>query len=266
MIPIYMTAPVVAGEYAWIWPENSIDSMRDEARDYLTAVQKRYDQPNVRWLPMVVEGDAASQIVDTSFEEAVDLIVMSTHGWSGFAKWTLGSVTERVLQHAICPVFIVRSDKPAKRVLVTLDGSPLAERALSPALYLAAGMDAHVILLRVTEPLFAREPMVQYEWTIGEEMVPEMEQQRQSEAEAYLCDVAIRHGHLGTEMELQTVSGPTVDTLLEFAKQNEIDLIAMSTHGRTGLRRWLYGSVTAKVMRRFDGHMLIVRPPIVEES
>jgi nucleotide-binding universal stress UspA family protein len=264
MMPSYMMTPVVAGDYGWIWPENSIDSMREEARDYLTSVQMRYARPDVRWLQLLVEGDPASQIVDTAFEEAVDLIVMSTHGWSGFTRWTMGSVTERVLQHAACAVFVARSDQPVKRMLITLDGSLLAERAIEPALSLASGLDARVILLRVTEPLFATEPQVQYEWSIGEEMVPETVQRRQGEAEAYLCDVAIRHGHVGTEMELRVVNGPTVDTLLEFAKQNEVDLIAMSTHGRTGLRRWLYGSVTAKVMRRFDGHMLIVRPPIVE--
>ena len=65
-------------------------------------------------------------------------------------------------------------------------------------------------------------------------------------------------------MQLMVVDGPPVDKILECADLHGIDLIAMSTHGRTGLRRWLYGSVTAKVMRGFEGHMLIIRPPAHE--
>jgi nucleotide-binding universal stress UspA family protein len=266
-IPLYMAMPVVAGEYEWAWPEYAREQMRTESREYLQGVQERYELPGLCLHTMDVEGDAASMIVDTAVDEGVDLIVMSTHGRSGFNKWILGSVTERVLHSAPCPVLAIRSDQPITRLLIALDGSQLAEKAIEPALALADTLKARVTLLRVNEPLLAdHKPSVQFEWEVGRESIHTLEQNRRNNAENYLCEVVRRAGHNGLNRQWMVVNGQPVPKILEFAQLQSTDLIAMSTHGRSGLRRWLLGSVTAKVMHSFPGHMLIVRPPNKENS
>jgi len=76
--------------------------------------------------------------------------------------------------------------------------------------------------------------------------------------------VALRHHLSPAEVQAIVLDGSHVDRVQEFAQLHGIDLIAMSTHGRTGLRRWLYGSVTDKVMRGAERSMLIIRPPLDE--
>lgn len=260
-IPVYMAMPIVADEYEWVWPEYAREEMRTESRDYLQGVAAAYEPLDVCLRCMDEEGDAASVIVDTAVAEAVDLIVMSTHGRSGFNKWMLGSVTERVLHSVGCPVLAVRSAQTIKRMVVTLDGSALAKNVLAPALAVAAGLKARVTLLRVNEPLAAEQvPTVEFEWEVAHEPVQVVQSAHRNQAEGYLYEVMREVGSGQVDVQMNVVDGQPVAKILEFARLHGVDLIAMSTHGRSGLRRWLYGSVTAKVMHSFGGHMLIVRP------
>lgn len=259
-IPLYMTMPVVANEYDWIWPEYAREQMRSEARDYLKEMKEKFDVPGVSIELREVEGDAASMIVDTAAEERVDLIVMSTHGRSGFKKLMLGSNTERVLHTGCCPVLAVRPTRPIHKIAITLDGSELAEKAIEPAMGIAAGLKTAVHLLLVSEPLpFNLQSTAQFDWEESEETVYQIGQEQKKEAKNYLHEVARRLEQDGVDIQSSVVEGEAVEKILEFAKLHSIDLIAMSTHGRTGLRRWFFGSVTAKVMHSFGGHMLIVR-------
>lgn len=261
MIPVYTTMPVVAGEYEWAWPEYAREQVRSEAREYLEAVRNRYTQATLALRTLAVEGDAASMILDVAEEEDVDLIVMAPHGWSGANKLLLGSVTERVLHQATCPVFVVRTAQPIARVLLTLDGSPLAETAVAPGLALAEALDARTTLLAINEPITVSSKLgLQQKWQSSAEG-QQAQQQNRTEKEQYLRYVVARFGdELENEIAYEVIEGPPVEKILEFADLHGIDLIVMSTHGRTGLRRWLYGSVTARVMRSSQSSMLIIRP------
>ena len=100
---------------------------------------------------MITDGDEASTILETASAENVDLIVMTTHGRTGLTRWVLGSVTERVLHDAPCPVLVMRTSTPLQKVLITLDGSVIAEYALEPGLAVARALDAQVRLLAVAD-------------------------------------------------------------------------------------------------------------------
>jgi nucleotide-binding universal stress UspA family protein len=266
VIPVYMSLPVFAGEYDWVWPEYAREEMREEARTYLQDVAKRHARPGMKLRSLAPEGDVAGLIVDTAVDEDVDLIVMSTQGWSGVKKGTLGTIAERVLHNAPCPVLVMRSPQPITRVLVTLDGSLLAEQVIEPALAVAGSLGARLILLRVNESVLVNpRQMIQVKWLGSEEGRALMQHQRQ-EAEAYLRDVVYRYAPGEVEIQTEVVDGPTVERIMEYATLHSIDLIAMSTHGHTGIRRWLYGSVTARILRRSQQAMLIVRPPAQELS
>jgi nucleotide-binding universal stress UspA family protein len=158
----------------------------------------------------------------------------------------LGSIAERVLHVAPCPVLLVRAAEPISNVLITLDGSPLAERALWPGLEVARRLGATVTLLYVVNLA------VEGEGATSAQRV---------EAEGYLHHIVA--GHPAAEADCRTVvqQGESVAaTILAYAAEQGINLITMSTHGRTGLDRWRYGSVAQKVLHGWHGSMLVVRP------
>lgn len=266
MIPVHTMLPVFADEYAWVWPEGSRDVSRRQASEYLTSVAQRQAEAGVEVRTLLVEGDEAVAILDAAAEESVDLIVMSAFGYSGMTRWSMGSITEKVLHSAPCPVFVVRSAKPIHNILITLDGSELAEKAMEPALELACALDARVTLLRVTRPPFRPDQIPYLQW-VEDDLGEQLGTNLRNGAETYLRDVALRHqGTRPGGEPLGTVvrQGPPVEEILDYANSHMIDLIALSTHGRTGLRRWIYGSIAARVLRGSACNVLIVRPPAEE--
>ncbi|HEX5416314.1 MAG TPA: universal stress protein, partial [Chloroflexota bacterium] len=126
-----------------------------------------------------------------------------------------------------------------KEILVPLDGSKLAERALAIARDLAGALGARLTLLRVIAPNAAGEG--------GE---------AQADAETYLRDVAKRLG--GSEVTADVRSGDAAPVILAEVEQRGIDLIAMSTHGRSGIGRWIYGSVADEVVRHAPVPVVLV--------
>lgn len=262
--PILVASPMLGG-YESVETRQTGEVWRRDALDYLNTVQRRHECAGCAVRPVVEWGDAASAVVDTARERAVDLIVMSAHGNSGARRAMFGSVTERVLHSVNCPVLAVRSADPIHCVLITLDGSPLSERALPPALAVAQAFAAQVALLRVIDPPPFNPLEVGLEWDWAPEPSDEamMAETRQAAAEQ-LRRLAIDHGLNLDTTPLIVLEGAPADRIQEFARLSDVDLVAMSTHGRTGLRRWLFGSITGKVMRGCERSMLIVRPPAEE--
>ncbi len=142
-----------------------------------------------------------------------------------------------------------------KTMLVPLDGSKRAERILRHVEELAQRYDATVVFLRVVEPVLVRATL--------EGAYPVLEQQeferRREEAESYL---AARQGEFrekGIEARARVVHGPVVEAIIDAAERERADLIAIASHGRSGLSRVFYGSVAAGVLHRVDRPLLVVR-------
>ena len=248
----------VAGGYNLLWPEQSLAQARVEAQAYLTALRRAQVPAEVHARLEVAEDGVAEAIVDTAADSQADLIVISSHGYSGVTRWVLGSIAERVLDAAPCPVLLLRWPKPISHLLVPLDGSELSERALEPALNVAAGLGARVTLLRAIAPVTAAEKdrLDGLERGLGERLVEESHQH----AEEYLRGLLAARRTTGVEIDTVVAYEPAVEAILGYAEAHAVDLVAMSTHGRTGLRRWVYGSVTAKVLHHARHSMLVVRP------
>ncbi|MCB8918302.1 MAG: universal stress protein [Ardenticatenaceae bacterium] len=259
-IPAFQQAivPDPAGQ-ALVWPEIDGENSRIEAADYLRNIQRINPQITMRTL--VIDGDEASTIIDTAQEQDVNLIVMSTHGYSGFTRWMLGSVTEKVLRQAPCPVLVVRSANPITKVVIALDGSLLSEQALDPGLEVAHQLEAEVTLLRVYHGGSLREEeRVQLDWTESGLNQRLHESVRES-VRAYLEQTALHTKRPGQEIDYIVLDGAPAQTILDYIDVQGTDLVVMATHGRGGLRRWVYGSITEKVMRSANCSMLIIRPP-----
>jgi nucleotide-binding universal stress UspA family protein len=227
---------------------------------YLETIRTANERPQLNIRTLVLEGDVASTIVDTARSEQADLIVMSTHGYSGLTRWVLGSVTEKVLRSAPCPVLAVRAARHPQRILIALDGSPLSECAITPGLSLAQLMKAEVTLLRCVPQLVADSELGEHERGLSRRMQAELI----DEAEEYLVARSAEAGRSDVAIKTAVRIGSPAETILEYIETYGIDLIAMATHGRTGLKRWVYGSVTAKVLRSVSCSMLVIRPTDTE--
>jgi len=139
-----------------------------------------------------------------------------------------------------------------KRVLLPLDGSPLAEQALPHAIAQAGHSQAELILLRVIEP-----------WARGTGLSlaahERLKQQAATWAREYLERIAADVQQQGIRVQVVTVDGRPHVEIAEFAEGNQVDLIVMSTRGQSGLSRWLMGSVADRVVRGATVPVLLVR-------
>jgi nucleotide-binding universal stress UspA family protein len=262
-VPVYQKTKLperVTAVYNRLRPPEEKQLVQQRVERYLKSIRQMALGQEIRFETLALDGDPASVIVDTAESQDVDLIIMSTHGRGGLARWWLGSVTEKVLRATGRPILIVHSEAMPTRTLVALDGSAASEAALDPALAMARLFGTPLYLLRVVEPLETDD-----EAELPTEKVAELSeaviQARQEEAITYLADVKAGLAAAG-EMVVETavVSGPAAPTILDFVKEKQIDLIVMSSHGQSAEARWAYGSVTEKVIHAADQAVLVVRP------
>jgi nucleotide-binding universal stress UspA family protein len=130
------------------------------------------------------------------------------------------------------------------RILITLDGSELAERAVSHALEIAHKFESEIVLLRV--PVVEAQMAVAYGIAVPYEADIKRSQE---EAEGYLYSWKMKLLGSGVNVRTEVVSGAPADVILDVADADRADLVVMSTHGRSGLSRLMYGSVAESVLR-----------------
>ncbi|MCO5166667.1 MAG: universal stress protein [Planctomycetes bacterium] len=240
---------------------DEIALMRDEADEHHAALARLLTHEGLTVRSRVdVAPDPAEHVVDTARDLGVDLIALSTHGRSGPSRWLRGSVAERVLRGATVPVYtanpqgLVMTDDAIvgwRRVLVPLDGSERATRVLPLAGRFALASDAEVVLLHIDEPEVP-----------GVHPVPEvaaMKAQRRAEETLGQATEQLRRAGLERVRVLGRYGGDPAHEVLEAAREVSADLIAIASHGRTGLARWRFGSVAEKVLRAAEAPLLIVR-------
>ncbi len=248
-------------------PQTAFSREELAAREYLVGINHKIGagQPNFNCYTRLEDGDPAGRILDTAVEEKADLIVMSTHGYSGVTRWVLGSVAEKVMRHAPCPVLVIRGRNPIQQALITLDGSSLAEASLPGGLAIAQALGADVTLLRVDDASDTVDPKEVMELNRNEHGLGE--RYRDSlyhDAEEYLARIQRQYRRDDLVVDTAVRYGKPATAILNYVETHPVDLIVMSTHGRTGLARWRYGSVTEKVLRSANCAMFISRPDFSE--
>lgn len=238
----------------------------DEAQSYLNATAAELPAANVQVETRAVAGPAAEAVVHYAEDSGADLIVLSSHGRTGGSRWVYGSVAEKVLHHAPCAVTIIRAQAKLdmfqnRAILVPLDGSKLAEMALGPAMALAKGVGSDVILLRVVP---TPEPVPEGLVTPGAPSTRQrltVEQKEREEAERYLQQIYSQLPTAHLFFDVAVTTGYVADAIVDYANAHHVDLIVMSSHGRSGVSRWLYGSVAEKVLRGAECATMIMRAP-----
>ncbi len=205
-----------------------------------------------------IDSDAPPEaIADYVDEKDIDLVVMGTHGRRGLDRVRFGSVTEEVVRTAAAPVLTVRADSDlaalgaVRRVLVPIDFSDASEVALRHAKEIALTYGAEIDLLHVVD-----EPV--YPSAYGD-TVDFPGQVVAEEAEDELANLA--RDIIGVEHAMaKVVVGHPVEHILKYVEENEVDLLVMATHGRTGLNRLMLGSVSEKVLRQSPIPVFLVKP------
>lgn len=248
-----------------------VESEMAGAADYLTAVAARPNLAGIESATEVLFGYPAHQLSEAAQAHGSDLVVLCSHGRTGFTRWALGSVAHTLVHQSTVPLLVLRQEHALAHVeaarlfctLVPLDGSALAEAVLTPA-------------VAVTEALAAPERgalhLVQvvkaFQSTAEEGFVSELNEEARRLARSHLATVAERLEPMVMGRTLAVTSSvelasDVASALLGVAEQADpggCDLIAISTHGRSGLEHWVMGSVTQRLLDTTRLPMLIVRP------
>jgi nucleotide-binding universal stress UspA family protein len=240
-------------------------SLPRQAGGYLEEIGGGYFAPSVQVNHAVEPGKPAEVIVDRAGAVRGTLIAMATHGGSGIRRWLLGSVASKVVQTAESPVLLVRSiegndpTKPVRlnAIYVPLDGSGLAEAVLPHVKELAQKMNLEVCLVRV----YASPPE---SYLVGEGLsapaLGRLREQIREEAENYLTGKTdeLRAEGLSRVSSI-AVEGDPAGEIIDVARKTPDNMLAMATHGRSGLGRLVLGSVTEKVVHHSRDPVLIIR-------
>jgi nucleotide-binding universal stress UspA family protein len=258
-------------------PHDLQDQLVRQQQAYLEGtVQRLRGRASVPVSAVVLEGEVAPTLRAHAAEMGADLVVMATHGRGALARFWLGSVADELVRQLPLPLLLARPGEAAPdlerepnlaRVLLPLDGTELAEKAIEPAVALAALLpDAEVLLLRVIAPApVLYEPLegasADDEARALVHRVEAMQQRLYAEGQAYLDQVAERLRGRGLRARTHvTVEVQPAVAILKVAQEERTGLIALATHGRRGLARLVLGSVADKVVRGAHEPVLVLRP------
>ncbi len=240
----------------------------------------KISQPGVKIRTISVSGDPASQILKYADENEIDLITMSTHGHSGIRHWLLGSVADRVVSYSNRPVRLVKpfdynntdnADGQGydQSILVLLDGSELAEQILPYAAYHAALSGGELVLMSVCEPAEVEAPLTYHllpqdypperplKW---EKYVQQETEKREKECRLYLEQQTTGKTEERFKVRYEYRFGKAAEEITSYLGSNPVSLVAMTTRGRSGLSRWVFGSVAEKVLSVAKSPLLVMRP------
>lgn len=224
----------------------------------------------------VLHGEVGATLNRLIDQGGSDLVVMATHGRGTMGRFWLGSVADEMLRHVTVPLLLVRPGEEAVdlavepnlgKAVVALDGSPLAEQILEPAVTVAGLMPgASLMLMR------AIHTVVPVAWTPdvpeGEREARQLMQQVQSmqakltgEAGSYLEAVAAKIRERGLTVQTEViVEDQAAAAILREAEKTKAGLIAVATHARSGLSRMILGSIADKVIRGAHVPVLVYHP------
>lgn len=255
--------------------EEQLAQMRDvqlaQMHHYLEDIARQLQGEGLEIHTKVVEGNhpAAHIVWHAEYDTLLLMIAMTTHGRSGVLRWLFGSVAAEVVQVAPSPLLLLRpqeSDKsfstmnpeavPFQTVIVPLDASPFAEQALDQAHVLAAAMHAPLHLVSIVPPPHDIHVFRKKETNSLMRALLQTEMERRI---GYLEQRAEPLREQGLLVQTQVATGHPAEEILRLSTQHEHALLVMTTHGRSGLRRLLLGSVAMKVVQGAHVPVLLVR-------
>lgn len=244
--------------------EPARDAVR-EAEEYLRALASALAERGLEAETATPYAQPAEGILQEARDRDAALIVMATHGRGGLGRWVFGSVAEGVLAAATAPVLLVRSWRAEPTSIgtaetpllaVPLDGSELARGALPVAERLAEALGGTLLLVRSVYPV---NPPLTQEWMVSSYVAEELRASKE-DAEAYLLRESEELAARGRTVRTHVGVGAPQEVIARTTREQEAALVVMATHGRTGAREALLGSVANATLREADVPVMLVRP------
>jgi nucleotide-binding universal stress UspA family protein len=215
--------------------------------------------------PVILDGNPADKILEYSQQQKMDLIITVSHGHSGILPWTMGSTAYKIVHGARVPVLLVRAATVKKKrwptnvfskILLPLDGSAASEQALPYAIEMATKLKSQPTLLSVVEPgqrvhTIGGQDYIQF----SEQFVSAMKE----ELAVYLAKTVKKFEEKNIQVRSELRLGNAAAEIIKLAKQGRMRLIVMTSHGKSGLREWVFGSVSNKVLHSSKTPLLLVK-------
>jgi nucleotide-binding universal stress UspA family protein len=242
--------------------KEDIVRLERDLSQYLVRISATFESTPVETLIRI--GSAVDEIamLADSFDEAA--LVMCSHGRSGIRRHLIGSVAMRLIHEIRCPAFVVTAgagetpfDGPVRHVLVPLDGSEMSETAIEMVTGMFSKESVELHIVRVSEiGAWRTMPYATLDYYGDDRYFTAAEQA----VRTYLADTLGRLKASGHSVTVQTRSGPVTEQILAAAGESASDIIAMATHGRTGIDRLIMGSEAERVVRDSQIPVLLQRP------
>ncbi len=233
---------------------------------YLEKMTVQTEKVIKRVSPVVVSGKPAEAIVKYTEKNDIRLIVMASHGSSGIVPWATGGVASKVIEGVGVPLLLIKETKRRQtkekhlisRILLPLDGSEAGEAAITRVKELKSRLEAEVILLGVV-------PTGQHIRTVGGLdyiLFPEQEMEAyKAEAKEYLDKVYKRLKRGKGELKMEIRAGEVTKEILDYARKKKVSLIAIASHGHSGMTKWVFGSTAKKIIEDSPIPVLVVKSP-----
>ena len=224
----------------------------------------------IKTSPVVVQGNAANEILNFAEKNDINLIIISAHGHTGPSIWPLGSIANKILQKSRIPLLLIRSreletvlrEKELLKILVPLDGSQFADGVIPYVEGLAEEMGSEVILITVNEPLQIPDVVRHTAGFDEKKYENELTARSERDVKGYLSKKESALRNKGVKVSSTSILGMPAQTILQYAEDNSVSLIALSTHGFSGITKWAYGSVASKIIQSSSKPVLLVRQPL----
>ena len=244
------------------YTDEEMEPLKASAEDYLKGVADGLKNKGITTRTEVRVGAAADEIIKLADETNTGVVTMSTHGRTGISRWALGSVADKVARGTKQPVALIRAkgahpDVREKDILdkavVPLDGSKESEAVIPYIEELASKLEIEVTLFHMLAPNY---------YIYSETQLKQIESLRAS-AKDYIERVAAQlkqKGIVAMAKFSEVTPGAEAKEIIKLADETQADVVAMSTHGRSGIGRWAFGSVADRVLHEGNTPLLLVRP------
>jgi nucleotide-binding universal stress UspA family protein len=243
--------------------DNMVEEGSRQSLQYLRGIATTFSSGGVNC--SIERGRPEEVIIEKGEADPGTLIAMVTHGRSGMNRWLLGSVAEKVLRGTKNPLLLIRGNQNGrttgeaamKSIVVPLDGSELAASVLPTVAGLAKKLNLAVLLFRAYNlPATAYAGVDGYYVPDLDKLMPELRE----EARDYLGKKSAELKTLGVqEVVCEVKEGLSPDQIIRLARAIPDNLVAMCSHGRSGVKRWALGSVTETVVRHSGDPVLVLR-------
>ena len=210
----------------------------------------------------VLTGKPAEEILKLAAQKKADLVIIAGHGASGGNPQLLGNIATKILAASNRPVLLVREmgtlvakpDDLIKRILVPLDGSQTSEGSIKTVETMAARLNAEIVLFQAIEPV---RYIPGFETMVPNVVLPSDDEIKRSAAK-YLNGIEKPLMQNGIKTSIVITSDAPAQAIIDYADSGSIDLIAMTTHGFSGIKRWVFGSTTEKVLQASTKPVLVI--------